>query len=224
MSQFAPPDDVSFAPTTEQAPRTSGLAVWALVCSLVFCCPLTTVLGALLGVIALASIKSKPHLRGAGLAVAAIVIGLLLSAGWVWVGTKSYGFVARMMEHMRTGVPQAIMDGAAGDTTAFKSEMYGPGATATDAEVEAFFETLESRYGALQSVAFDDQGMAGQRQPWGSPIVPFPYDFQFADGARSATVEVVFADQSTGQFVYKMQSIVVHDPDEGDVHFPPPGD
>jgi type IV pilus assembly protein PilA len=57
------------------APKTSGLAVAALILSF-FC-----MVGSILGVVALISMRGKPHLRGKGLAIAAIPLGLLFGMG-----------------------------------------------------------------------------------------------------------------------------------------------
>ncbi len=68
MSQFDAQYD-----TTPQ--KRSGLAVASLVCSLIFFCPLTTLLGPLLGLIALATMGGDPPKRGKGMAATGIVLG-----------------------------------------------------------------------------------------------------------------------------------------------------
>ena len=66
--------------------RTSGLAISSLVCSLIFCCPLTTIIGPILGLIAFVSIGSKPNLRGKGLALTGIILGVLMTTLQAWAG------------------------------------------------------------------------------------------------------------------------------------------
>lgn len=65
-------------------PRTSGLAVASLVCSLICCIPGLSSIGALLGVFSLINItKSGGRLGGKGLALSGIIIGVLFSVLWV---------------------------------------------------------------------------------------------------------------------------------------------
>lgn len=66
--------------TAEPAPhttKTSGLAIAALVLSLLFCIPLAPLIGLVLGIVALMQIdKSKGALTGKGMAIGAIVVSL----------------------------------------------------------------------------------------------------------------------------------------------------
>jgi hypothetical protein len=59
----------------EAAPKTSVLAVVALILS-IFC-----VVGSILGVVALVSMRKNPHLRGKGLAIASIPLGICIGLG-----------------------------------------------------------------------------------------------------------------------------------------------
>lgn len=64
-------------PAPNTAPKTSGLAIAALVLSLLFCIPLAPLIGLVLGIVALMQIdKSKGALTGKGMAIGAIVVSL----------------------------------------------------------------------------------------------------------------------------------------------------
>jgi type II secretory pathway pseudopilin PulG len=68
---------VTAEPAPYTAPRTSGLAIAALVLSLLFCVPMAPLLGLVLGIVALMQIdKSKGALTGKGMAIGAIVVSL----------------------------------------------------------------------------------------------------------------------------------------------------
>ena len=71
--------------------RTSKLAITALVSSVIFCCPITTILGILLGLFAFIRIRGDAALRGGALAVLAILIGGVATAGQWWAGGKVAG-------------------------------------------------------------------------------------------------------------------------------------
>ena len=61
------------------ARRTSRLAIGSILSSLVVCCPVTTILGPLLGGVALKKIGADPALRGRGLAMTGIALGLIFT-------------------------------------------------------------------------------------------------------------------------------------------------
>ncbi len=65
--------------------KTSRLAIIALVFSTLFFIPLFSLVGIILGIIALTKIKKNPSLGGQGLAIAAIVLGAFFSL-FLWVG------------------------------------------------------------------------------------------------------------------------------------------
>ncbi len=73
-----------FEPAFNASPtetKTSGLAVTSLVFSLILCCPLTTILGPLLGLGALVQIGRNPALKGRGIAFAATNFAMHIDIG-----------------------------------------------------------------------------------------------------------------------------------------------
>ena len=85
MSQYPsamPPNQPVSTPLPPPVAKTSGLAVASLVCSLILCIPLLGLVGAILGIASLGATK-RPGVRGRGLAVAGILVGLLATVVWV---------------------------------------------------------------------------------------------------------------------------------------------
>lgn len=220
MSQFENPyADPSAVP---QAPQTtSKLAIWSLVCSLIICCPITTLLGPLLGLIALGKIGSNPMLKGRGLAVAGILIGLLMTAGiavgaYLAAPTFDKYFIAPARFTIR-GPADALSAGLSGDIAGFKDAFQGDGATATDAEAQAFIDELRNRYGGFVSSQVAQQGA----QPTiGQTAFTMPYTVTFDNGTVTAQTEVIIADPATRDLVMKIGSITIEDPDKGDLRYP----
>jgi Tfp pilus assembly protein PilE len=61
-----------------QKTKTSGLAILAIVLAVLFFIPFMPLIGALLGLVALARLKARPHLGGRGAAIAAIIAGFVI--------------------------------------------------------------------------------------------------------------------------------------------------
>lgn len=216
MTQFQPP----FEDDLVEPPRTSGLAVASLICSLICCLPLTTVLGALLGIGAMISIGGDPAKRGKGLALTGIVLGILFTIGQFVIYPKVYNFSKEMFQFVDHGATEALATAFNGDLVGFRSQFYGPGATATDVEVQEFLTELTDRYGQYHGGHFDPTREA--QQTLGEPKVPFPYLLQFDSADVNAEAVVVFADPDAHKgFIVKMESIRILDDTRGDVVFPP---
>ena len=218
MTQMNAPFDQTYEQPGE-APRTSGLAVWSLICSIVLCCPVTTVLGVLLGLAAMFTISGNPAKKGKGLAIAGILLGVIFTAAWgvggVWVG----GFISETSDLMLRKAPEAVVFGVNEDYAGFKAAMYGDAAAASNDEIKAFFEEIESRYGELQACSFDDTTPAPPPQP-GSPIISFPYRFDCANETVSGELEFVLVEPGTYNRVMAVSRITVFDSQRGDLVFP----
>ncbi len=193
--------------------RTSGLAVASLVCSLVCCIPALPAIGAILGLGSLVAMGRNVMLRGRGLAIAGIVLGVLMTVGHVVV----IPWLIRGGLFVANGPHLALSAGVSGDVAAFKSNFHGAGATAPDAEAQAFLEAITARYGAIQG--FGPPQQMGSTP--GDPVVPFRYSATFANGTVDVDVEIAFSDKQTGGFFYKINSIAIRDPDKGDLSYPP---
>jgi len=214
MTQFETPFDI--VDPSEQT--TSRLAIGSLVCSLICCVPVTTIPGILLGIVAMISIGNNPARKGKGLAVAGILLGVIFTAGQAYVYPKIIEFAGETFELVMNGPNDALVSGFAGDPVAFKSNFYGRGAQATDAEAQAFIDTLRSRYGEFQGCQFDEQ--AGTQPAFGRPDTAFPYILTFDNATLDATAQIIWFDERTDQMIYKFGWVTVKDADLGDLRYP----
>jgi hypothetical protein len=203
-------------------PKTSGMAITALVMALVGvvpCCGwVSAPLGALLGLIAIFRIGGNPMLKGRGMAVFAMLLGVVISIGWAIGGVWGWNeFVRPIMQ----GPKNALIAGHNGDIAAFKAEFVGAGATASDEVAQAFLDELESRYGKFQSSAIDDQGTPPSSQT-GQPTIVMPYRFVFENRTVSGYATYEMTDPMSQQLIQKWSEIVIEDSTEGDLIYPPP--
>ncbi len=218
MSQYPGAyDESSFAPSMTETPRTSGIAIAALICSLVFCCPLTTILGIVLGAVAIVMIGNNPMQRGKGMALTAIVLGVLFTAGqfvtWRW-------YQQNVVEPIIRGPEPALRAGFAGDISGFRASFHSSaGATASNAEAQAFIEELRNRYGEFQSARLDQASMSGT--PMGQTVLTLPYQLIFDRAQVNAEAEILMADPQTGTLSVKPTYLTVLDPRLGDLTYPP---
>lgn len=214
MSHFeADPRGYADTEAFEQ-PRMSGLAIAALVCALLFCIPFLPPIGVILGLIAVVTMVGKDYIRGRGMAIAAIVIGLIFSIAWGITGWFFYS-ISQQIEAM-PGV--ALTSGSGGDFATFREQFTGDGASADDATVEAFFNEATGRYGAFRSMSID---RGGSPPAGGGAQLVMPFSVVFADQTVPARVEFIILDEKTGAFVRRLSSIELIDPIEGNLRFPP---
>lgn len=225
MSQYQQPPEYQdqYAGMGDVPTKTSGLAVGALICSLIFCCPVTTLLGVLLGLIALVTIGKDPTKKGRGLAWTAIILGViftLLTVALLWWSVANFSLIQRQ------GPQDALAGASAGDYAAFREAMVGDSATATDEQIKAFIDELESRYGAFVSCQMDDQRFNTERpsiEEMMKPNPEYPYTLRFENETVDALIQVTPMDPNTGEFQWrnKFGVITVFDPDRGNITFPP---
>jgi hypothetical protein len=219
MTQFDNPYANPYSAPLSQPVKTSGLAITSLVFSLIICCPVTTLLAPILGLIAFVTIGSNPMRKGRGIALAGIIIGIAVSSVWVVGGLWARDKLMHFLEVMRQGPTTALTSAFAGNAGAFRAAFHGDGATSTDAEAQLFVDTLRGRYGAFVSAEVD-QNQQPATPPMGQPSISLPYNFKFEKQTVPGSVEIVIFDQRTQQWVWKIGSITIHDPAEGDITYP----
>ena len=220
MTDQAP--DVGYAPGLQdfdgaEHPTTSKLAITSLVCSLFLCCPITTFLGPILGIISIFLIGSNAARKGKGLAIAAIVIGVLATAGWIFAGRWGWSNVYRIV---MTGPNAALEAGYAGDYDAFRSDFRGQGADASDAEIKAFIEQLSARYGAFDTAIIDESAQQTPTQQ-NQEFVDLPYLVKFTDGSNAIAECRIFMVDDNKQLNVKLDFIHFDLDDGQSIVFPP---
>ncbi len=209
-------DPAEPAPGAPAAPRTSRWSIAAILCSSAIFCPPLALVGPLLGVYALIDIRRRPHLKGRRLAVAGMVIGLLVTAGWI---RGAWWWDRNARAPMLTGPRTAFAAGFAGDLKGFKAEFIGDAATARDAEVATFIVKLRRRYGEFIDCASDEEGQVdGSALDQAGVSIPYTLRFERAE-VEARAVFHVWAEDEPG-LVLKFSSVVVLDPEEGDLAYP----
>lgn len=194
--------------------KLSALAVASLVCSIICCIPVTTILGVLLGIGALISIGSNPMKRGKGIAIAGIILGLAFTAGQALIGLQMY----RVWEVWQSAAYVALSPGFAGDYTTMRTTFSQAG---TDDEAKAFIDELRDRYGELRAseVRFSDFSSMQKPQP-GQTVVKLPWVLIFDQARVRAELTLDQRNPAQGDKMLFMD-ITVIDPSLGDLTFPP---
>jgi hypothetical protein len=152
MSQNPYAQSADFAPPPES--RTSVLAIISLVCSLICIVPGLGLIGTILGISALFGIsRSQGAVRGNGLAVSGIVLGLIVTVLWI-CGLIGAAQVNQMFGKAFIGpvgnVVQAI---EAGDyKTARQSFDPALNAAVTDEQIKAFADAYQAELGHYKSM------------------------------------------------------------------------
>lgn len=169
--------------TVTVSPTTGKLAIGSLVCGLVFCCPVTSLLAPVLGIAHFVSAAGKPWVRGSGLAIGGILLGLVFSAGWAFFVWSGYSVFRQAIE-----MPQVVLaDLEAGEFEAVKSRLID-GGVATE-ELVASWNAVRERFGTFESIEFDENAPEPDAM---SNAIDLPFLATFRQGETSRTVPVRF--------------------------------
>jgi len=215
-----------------EAPRTSGLAIAALVCALIFCIPLVPLLGVILGLVAVVGMIGKDHLRGRGLAIAAVVIGLAVSgmqaAGGWWV----YQFSRQFVVLFRDSPIEMMRSGFAGDYAGFRTHLLGAASQQDDAAIKVFIDDVRGRWGELTSMEMKPNQRQQTPPPGGANASTAQVEYLASFGATQVPVTIEFrfepgpaaggpaASGSSDFLRMGISAIVFEDPERGDIRFP----
>ncbi len=175
-------------PPAHALPGAHRRSVLALACCLLAVLPPLCLLSPILGVLALRQMRRQPSIEGRPLAWAGIVLGSLISVGFLAstaLAWQSFQAVVRR--------PEALLQAAmAGDPQAVRDQMIGTGAEATAADVAGWSAAMRSRWGELVRV---EQSSRPPDQPpqeaQGQVILHAAYTAVFERG--QVPVMVVFA-------------------------------
>lgn len=215
MSQYENP---YYAEIAETPQKTSGMAISSLVCSLICCIPITTILGAVLGALALVRISGNPALRGKGFAVGGLILGITFTAiqGWIVYGAVTTYVMFKASPY------QALEPGFRGDYASMRAHFGPNGMSATDEEAQAFIESLRSRYGELIESTIRWEDYRGMAQPTpGATEVTLPWVLVFDRGEVRAELTFREQDQVKSADSVIFYAITVVDGTDGNLTFPP---
>lgn len=141
-------------------PQRSRLAVASLVLSVV---PICSPIGAVLGVVALVRMRTNRMLTGALLAWVGIALSVIVTAATYGGAYALYVNIRDMVNRPIVAVEAAF----AGDAETFRAQMCGPGAKATDAQVQAWAQGLTERFGPFRRVSMGTEPPANAPAPKG---------------------------------------------------------
>jgi|GEM_PF-3365347 len=178
--------DAAFTETNhaEMKPM-SGMAVTAFVLTLLFCIPVLPLVGLLLGLAALGRTSTDGPLRGRPLAITAIILGVLFTAGQVVTTIKMVEvgeMVATSIMAVFTG-PDDVMEGAFKGDSAEGKDWWLAGQEPSAAQTAAFVVEARRRFGEFKSAVPDDGG----QPPIGQASFSIPYKFVFSNGEYDGT-------------------------------------
>ena len=196
--------------------QRSGLATASLICSLIFCCPVITFIGVILGIVALLKLRGS-EIAGRGLAWAGIFIGALTTLFSILVITFVLKAAMNILEQTPKIVTQAIEAGIAGEIELFREEFVSGAVAASDEEIATFVQTLTSRYGTFDEAVID---IAAAQS--GSPLSgdELPLQLVFETKTVSATVVILVMPKGDPLFEVQIQCLRITDVQNGDIAFP----
>ncbi len=205
-------DERSAAADALPPERTSGWAIASLICAIGIACPLLALIAPLLGLKAVAHIRSTPGTGGMRLAMSGIALGLVGVIFWI---SAAIWWNAEGRQRMLNGPQDELRAGLAGDIASFKAGFTEPGASAADAEALRFLNELSTRYGRFERIQQDT--FRPDPEPGRlSDVIPYVLHFDRRLVQAEARL-VLFADGLQPKWGY----IVVLDDERGDFSFPP---
>lgn len=205
-----------------ERPKTSGFAIASLIFSPLIICPVVSqLMGIVLGVIGLLSVAtSNGRKKGAGLAVAGIVISLISAGITVWGTGRIYAWIDE--QFMRP--PSEFMTAVENDdfATARTYLSSTSQALATDAAFAEFSAALDTRYGSFTSwQPMNTTGMTSVQSTGAE--APFPGTMTFVDDSGQAAVvdvTVLYVEAGT-RWELDIASITFIDAGGNAMVFPP---
>ena len=217
MTHYQDPFAQPYVDPSMQPRKTSGMAITALVFSLIGivpCCGIIpAVIGVLLGAIGFATLGPTAAKKGRGLSIAAIIIGLAFAALWGYLIADAYNEYRKI----QNAPALAFQAGESGDIAKFRQMFPAPGAT--DEEAKAFIAAVNARFGRITQSELDPQAFFERLQSaQGQQVLPFRFKLVFANGTVDA--DLMFDTNQQGDDIV-FESITIIDPASGgDLTFP----
>ncbi len=195
------------------AHSSSRMPLLAVMCSLIFFCPLTTVIGVVLGLWALAKADRTPGNKGRKLAIVAVALGGMFTVLQV---TTTYQVLANL-RMVGTMPASAIRDAQQGDSARFRA-MFGPsGKQASDDSINEFVLAIQSRFGSIEGSRLPLRTLWAER-PEGDAVV-YTWELHFTDQVVHARARLRRSDQVGPMII--LQELRIPLPEGDDLVFPP---
>lgn len=188
----------------------------SLLCSIAICCPAMSLAGPLLGARALVEMRADPLVRGRGLALAGIWIGIATLVCW---GLGAWWWHVNARLPMMHGPREALHGGLAGDLPAFKAAFERKG---SDDEARAFLNEVQSRYGRFLESRQKQIAQAATQQSVQPSAFVIRYELEFDRESVEADAEFITFGPSglIPDPVFKWGSIRIIDAQRGDLVYP----
>jgi len=204
-----------------QFQQRSTLATVSLICSFIICCPIVTIFGPLLGLIALVKLKRNPALKGKGFAWTGIIVGTIstIISVLLIVVVVTFGFT--VIDRMAMAAQTTIQAGYDGDYETFRDSMSSMNSPVTDEEIQEFIEELRTRYGTFDSVVFDmEPDTQTLQQTGGDAAMPMHLVFEETDVSAEILLRPIPNNSSPLDLTFQLNCILIIDPVNGDLAFP----
>ena len=200
---------------TETSQR-SGLATAALISSLIVCCPIATIVGPILGIISLATLKGRP---GKGFAWTAIVVGLISTVLWIGAGVFFGQMAFKFIGQVGETTTKTIEAGYEGDYEAFRTGLSQSSMHVTDEEIKSFISELTLRYGKFDSATMNLEEQEQALKPRADEA-PFSVRLIFETTDVNAEVLMHIIKGAGYDFETKIGCFKINDAENGDLIFP----
>ncbi|MFT4592675.1 MAG: hypothetical protein ACI9JK_000372 [Phycisphaerales bacterium] len=218
MNEFNSPVEECFEPQVQsQSIGRSKLAVWSLICSLIICCPIATIFGPILGVIALIKMKSNPR-SGRKMAISGIVIGAITTVLSVGALLFAATTAIKFMNQVTESASEVITASYAKEYDKARDSFAEQTNDVTDEALQLFANELQSRYGAFDSITVNWSAEEQLLEPEGL-LTPMPVILIFETESVHATImfEVVPGEDFVAS---KFCCIQIEDAVHGNIIFP----
>ena len=199
--------------------QRSGVATASLICSLIICCPITTFLGPILGLIALIQLKGKPHISGKRFAWSGIVIGVVTSVVWIVGSLIVVDMGLRFLERAQTISTETIQAGYDGDYKTFRTKFSSNVSSMSDEEIKTFVNTLQTRYGNFDSLLLDmDAEYKSQETSSLEAYLPIQFIFETEDASGYVMFDITPITMI--EYYLSISYIEINDSKHGELFFP----
>ena len=203
-----------------EQPQRSGLATAALICSLIICCPLTTIVGPILGIISLFSLRDKPQVAGRGFAWTAIIIGIISSIIWVFIGIFLGKMAVQFIEKTAEVTTATIQAGYDSDFEVFRNGLARNAIQVTDEEIISFIDEIKLRYGKFDSAMMNLEGSPSESFDSKTNESLIPVRLIFETTAVYADIMLEVVPESQFDITLHIVCIRIYDSKDGDIVFP----